>query len=363
MAEIQFKLASDYTGTIVHISDATRGEKYYCTGCHSEMATVKGDVRVHHFRHNAHDKSSQCTWNDEKTRLKLTIEVIQAKGKFLIPALKVEREGSVHIQKGSYVLTPYGIWVKWEVLEGQNGELKFIRQGANIPSGFIKLACPDITLIDESAKPFLFILVNAGGMKVTNELQAIYARMGVNTLVFNVHTVQSAIEIEGRLLSSKHKKWIYHELTNAEIRNPSSVTPDGDGAFEDEGTILDRESVQCRNFKVREAIRSIGRIMEGPAFREFEAAIRGSYGKAEAGLSADVARAGKDKRRLEGELEGYRRGAEAEGKKLAAEELQESVGGGRKARISGLIDKVEGSRKELARIKESIIDARYFNRK
>lgn len=363
MAEIQFKLASDYTGTIIHINDAEKGEKYYCTGCHSEMTTVKGNVRMHHFRHNAHDKSSLCTWNDEKTRLKLALEVIQATGKFCVPALKVVKEGLVYVQEEAYMLRPNNIWIKRDVYEDSNGDLKFIQPGTNIPSGYLKIASPDIALVDRDARPLLFIQVNAGSVKITDELLAAYARTGTNSLVFNVHTVQSAGEIENRILSKRHKTWIYHGLTNTPVRNPSSVTADGNGTTDDEGEILGRESVQCRIFKVREAVRSIGRIMEGPAFREFEAGVRREYQSAEAGLKTDIHRARQNTRELESELEQHRRTAEREGKKLAAEEIHESIGGGRRERISNLIREVEGSRKELARLKESIIDARYLNRK
>ena len=363
MAEIQFKLASDYANNIVHISKAKKGEKYYCTGCHSEMTTVKGNVRVHHFRHNAHDKKSQCTWSDEKTRHKLTLEVIQAVGEFCVPALKIEREGKVYIQEGSYMLLPNDIWIKRDVHEDTNGILKLIQPDGTIPSGYIKIASPDIALVDGEYNPLLFILVNAGGLKVTDELRAIYTRTGTRTLVFNVQSVQSATEIENRILTKKHKTWIYHELENAEIRNTLSSTADGNGTADDEGEILSRESVQCRIFKVREAVRSIGRVMEGPAFREFEAGVRREYQGAEAGLKKNIHRARENTRGLEGELERHRRTAESEGKKLAAEEIHESIGGGRRERISNLIREVEGSRKELARLKESIIDARYLNRK
>ncbi len=50
---IQYPMAYRPVFGIAHISDAEKGHKYLCLGCHDEMIPRKGNIKRHHFAHKA----------------------------------------------------------------------------------------------------------------------------------------------------------------------------------------------------------------------------------------------------------------------------------------------------------------------
>jgi hypothetical protein len=57
--EVLYKYAQKQDGSLISITDAKDGEKYYCPGCNNEFIFRHGQIRQYHFAHK--DPSPNCT--------------------------------------------------------------------------------------------------------------------------------------------------------------------------------------------------------------------------------------------------------------------------------------------------------------
>jgi len=75
--EILHKYAEDKNGKIIHISNASTGESYYCPECKEKFVFKKGKIRQQHFSHI--NNTSNCTGEGylHKTFKKMLLELIK----------------------------------------------------------------------------------------------------------------------------------------------------------------------------------------------------------------------------------------------------------------------------------------------
>jgi hypothetical protein len=280
---VEFDIAHDAQGNIVLISEAQSGAHgYFCIGCSSEMVAYKGSIYRPHFKHHAKNKADErlCPYSNETVRHKLAKEILLRLKRIKVPDVLALRPlgytGTVpRLAKAAFIEADT-VLAERHVYEDETGRVRMARKFDDGGGSRHLLLRPDIIFLDAQSKPMLFIEICVTHA-VDDAKLAVLRGLNVNTIEVRIPPTHHPAEIESLFSTVAQTRWLHHQLQTLHPFNPDDTgptSPRGRKSAVDEGQLSEfREAVKCRTFRVKAALRGIGKCLESPDFAQAESVI------------------------------------------------------------------------------------------
>lgn len=284
----------DFTGHI-HISEAIRGlNGYYCLGCKKEMQAVKGQKRVHYYRHHAVDvdkDNTECVVASRKYRERIARDILQRLKELKVPeVLKIPpkgKEGAPMLLQPSRTIEAHRVRSELTFYEDEDCRIAW-GQNPEIDERYL-LIRPDITFFNDKEEPILlieFVVTH----KIDNEKRLKLKRLGLNTVQIIIPK-KPEDEIEKALKSRTKVKWVYHEIeANTNYVFISETVDHGIRSIDDDQRHIFEESYKCRANQLRNLIRTVKRALESQSYKRTEQLYESEISRVEKASRAEQSR-------------------------------------------------------------------------
>lgn len=273
MSRVTFQNAKRANGEEISILEAVSGANgYYCIGCNSEMVACIGEVQTPYFRHLAFvGAARECTWSDETYRHKVAKDILQITKSIVVPPVKIpvpsSYGGGTATIQSSRTVHAHRVLIERNVYLDVTGSVRFTKDEESV--GNLICVRPDVIFLDSQDKIILMVEICATH-KADEEKLAKLRSIGVDTVEVRIPPVPRKEEIEPIFKNYNQTQWLYNYEGANTVFDPNTHTAKrkSPGAVQGRGSVLERESIQCRAFRLRDIIRQLEAYMESGEFGE-----------------------------------------------------------------------------------------------
>lgn len=306
--------AKTIEGKTIYIEQAISGKNgYFCPDCGREMIAKKGDVKVHHFAHDAKDVKIErkCIYSNEQYRHKLGKEILQRIKQVKVPTLyKYPPIGGVEGQvikiKDSCTIAAHEVKIELDFYEDENGNIKFGKNVDYNNSNKHLLFRPDVAFFNSKSQPILLIELVATH-KVDSEKLAKIKRLGINSIEITLPK-DSEQAIEKTFYNTYKTIWLYnYEEENFKYSINSNGINEGIPSFDElqRRVFETAESYNCRSTQINNFIRGFRKVMESEQYTNTQQYLRGEIQRIENNTKDNRERLRTIERQFDEEAEGY----------------------------------------------------------
>jgi Competence protein CoiA-like family len=299
--------ANDVTNIRVHITDAKSGKNgYFCRDCGLEMVAKKGNIKVHHFAHDAKDIliKGKCTFSNETERHKVAKEILQRIKKIKVPTVKKYptkgQKGSPNKIKDSEIIIAHHVEIQLSFYENELGKIGWGRDiDFDCDSTKKLLIRPDAAFFDDKNEPILLIELVATHKVDTEKMNKIYC-LGIDTIEVKIPR-ETPAEIEKVFYTTSNTEWLYNNEREQTTYVPVFNGEEESISASDEFQKRIYESIQsysCRAVQINDFIRSIRKLVESEQFRAAKRGITSEIRRVEENTEREKL----EQQRIEGEL-------------------------------------------------------------